>query len=179
MIHAVGDKRPRIDPTAIVHPMATVMGDVVLGPEVTVWPGAVLRGDFAPIVVGARTCVQDNVVLHTGDDGTEIGVGCVIGHLVHVEGATIEDGVLVGIGARILDRVILRQHSVVAAGAVVTPDTEVPTGMRAQGVPAKLVQGSTPTREMIEQGVQDYIDMARVIERSLREEGPMDGSSSI
>lgn len=169
MIHAVGDKEPRIDPTAIVHPMATVMGDVFLGPECSVWPGAVLRGDFAPITVGARSCVQDNVVLHTGEDGTRIGEGCVVGHLVHVEGATIEDGCLVGIGARVLEGAVLRRGAVVAAGAVVTPGTEVPSGMRAQGVPARLVPGSTPTREEIEQGVKDYLEMAQLIDRTLRE----------
>lgn len=171
MIHAVGEKVPRIDPTAFVHPMATVMGDVVIGPRSSIWPGAVLRGDFAPIRIGARTSVQDNAVVHTEGDGTHIGDGCVIGHLAHVEQATIEDGCLIGIGARILNHVVMRHHSVAAAGAVVTPGIEVPTGMRAQGVPAKLVAAGNPSRERIEQGVQEYVEMAELVARSLAAEG--------
>jgi carbonic anhydrase/acetyltransferase-like protein (isoleucine patch superfamily) len=171
VIHAVGNKRPRIDPAAFVHPAATIMGDVVVGPQSSIWPGAVLRGDFAPIRIGARTSVQDNVVIHTENDGTQIGDGCVIGHLSHVEEAVIEDGCLIGIGARILNRVVMRHHSVAAAGAVVTPGTEVPTGMRAQGVPAGLVPAGNPSRERIEEGVQEYVEMAELVAATLRAEG--------
>ena len=171
MIHAVGDLVPRIDPAAFVHPMATVMGDVEIGPQSSVWPGAVLRGDFAPIRIGARASIQDNVVVHTEGDGTHIGDGCVIGHLAHVEEAVIEEGCLVGIGARILNRVVMRRHSVAAAGAVVTPGTEVPTGMRAQGVPAELVPAGNPSRARIEEGVREYVEMAALVARSLATEG--------
>jgi carbonic anhydrase/acetyltransferase-like protein (isoleucine patch superfamily) len=170
VIHAVGDKLPRIDPSAFVHPMATVMGDVEIGPQSSVWPGAVLRGDFAAIRIGARTSVQDNVVVHTDGDGTHIGDGCVVGHLAFLEEAVIEEGCLIGVGARILNHVVMRHDSVAAAGAVVTPRTEVPTGMRAQGVPAKLVPGGNPSRERIEAGVQEYVEMAELVARSLAAE---------
>ena len=102
-IYALGDVIPDIDPTAYVHPEAVVIGDVRLGPEASVWPCAVLRGDPGGIVVGARTSVQDGTVVHTTPiDPTRIGAECVIGHNVHLEGCTIEDRCLIGLGAILL-----------------------------------------------------------------------------
>ena len=96
-IYALGDKFPTIDPSAFVHPQATIIGDVTIGAESSVWPHAVLRGDASRIVVGARTSIQDGAVIHcTGENETRIGDDCVIGHLVHMEGCTIEDCCLVG-----------------------------------------------------------------------------------
>ena len=100
-IYALGDVVPSIDPDAYVHPDAVVIGDVTLGPETTVWPSAVLRGDYGAIVVGARTSIQDGTVIHAGPGfPTMVGSGCVVGHLVHLEGCTLEDECLVGIGGR-------------------------------------------------------------------------------
>ncbi len=96
-VYALGDLVPRIDPTAFVHPDATVVGDVVIGPESTIWPQAVLRGDYGNITIGARTSIQDGTVVHsTADLPTRIGDDCVVGHLAHVECCVIEDGALVG-----------------------------------------------------------------------------------
>ncbi|HXQ58906.1 MAG TPA: gamma carbonic anhydrase family protein, partial [Acidimicrobiales bacterium] len=84
-IYALGDAVPIIDPGAYVHPDAIVIGDVTLGPDTTVWPGAVLRGDYGAIVVGARTSIQDGTVIHAGPGfPTTVGDGCVVGHLVHL-----------------------------------------------------------------------------------------------
>lgn len=98
-IYALGDRVPTIDPTAFVHPDAVVIGDVHLGPESTVWPTAVLRGDHGTIRVGARTSIQDGTVIHcTADLPTVVGDECVVGHNAHLEGCTVEDHCLIGSG---------------------------------------------------------------------------------
>jgi carbonic anhydrase/acetyltransferase-like protein (isoleucine patch superfamily) len=138
-IYALGDERARIHPAAFVHPDAVVIGEVHLGAESSVWPGAVIRADNGPIVIGARTSVQDGAVVHTQPTNrTRIGDDCTIGHLAHLEGCVLEDVVLVGTGAIVLEEVVCRTVSFVAAGALVTPRTEVPSGAMAVGVPARL-----------------------------------------
>ena len=142
-LYALGDIVPRIDPEAFVHPDATIIGNVVLGPGVTVWPQAVLRGDQSEIVIGARTSVQDGAVLHcTREHPTRVGADCTIGHLAHLEGCTVEDGALIGTGSIVLHRAIVRSGALVGAGAVVTNDMEVPSGAMALGVPAKIRAGA-------------------------------------
>jgi carbonic anhydrase/acetyltransferase-like protein (isoleucine patch superfamily) len=138
-LYALGELVPVIHPTAYIHPAATVIGSVEIGAESTVWPGAVLRGDARPIVVGSRTSIQDGVVVHASSElSTVIGSGCVIGHLAHLEGCVVEDGVLIGSGAVLLHRVLVRAGALVAAGAVVAPGTEVPALAMARGVPARI-----------------------------------------
>jgi carbonic anhydrase/acetyltransferase-like protein (isoleucine patch superfamily) len=144
-IFALGDRIPTIDPSAFVHPDAVVIGSVIIGPEATVWPGAVLRGDYGEIFVGARTSVQDGTVVHATDDHpTRIGAECVIGHIAHLEGCTVEDGALVGSGSVILHRAVIRSGALVGAGAVVPNDMEVPSGAMALGVPAKIRENAVP-----------------------------------
>ena len=122
-IYALGAVEPRIDPAAYVHPDATVIGDVTVGPGSTVWPQTVLRGDYGAIVIGARTSVQDGSVLHaTRQHDTIIGDDCVIGHLAHLECCTVHDGSLVGTGSIVLHRVVVESHALVGAGAVVPND---------------------------------------------------------
>jgi carbonic anhydrase/acetyltransferase-like protein (isoleucine patch superfamily) len=141
-IYALGMERPRIHPTAFVHPDAVLIGEVHLGALASVWPGAVIRADNGPIHVGARTSIQDGAVLHTQEiNRTVIGDDCVIGHLAHLEGCVVDDDVLVGSGAVVLERVICRSVSFIAAGAVVTPGTLVPSGAMAIGVPARIRPG--------------------------------------
>ena len=138
-IYALGDLVPNIDPEAFVHPDAVIIGRVTIGPESTVWPCAVLRGDGGPITVGARTSIQDGCAIHVTDTHpTVIGDGCVIGHQVHVEGCTIEDGVLIGSGSKVLPGAIIRAGALVGANAVVPQGMEVPSRAMALGVPAKL-----------------------------------------
>lgn len=138
-IYALGDLEPSIDPDAFVHPDATVIGDVVIGAGATVWPAAVLRGDYGRITVGARTSVQDGSVVHaTAELHTTIGEGCVIGHLVHMECCTIEDGALVGSGSIVLHRAVVRRGAIVGAAALVPNGMEVPERAMALGVPATL-----------------------------------------
>lgn len=137
-VYALGDQVPDIHPTAYVHPGATVIGSVTLGEGATVWPGAVLRGDYGAISVGARTSVQDGTVVHTTEEWpTVIGADCVVGHNAHLEGCVIEDRCLVGSGSVVLNRARVETRAVVGAGAVVTEGAVVPSGHTALGVPAK------------------------------------------
>src|SRR4051812_10817182 len=116
-VSALGDLVPKIDPTAWVHPTATVVSDVEIGPESSVWPGAVLRGDFGAIRVGARTSIQDNAVLHAAPNApTVVGDECVIAHLAFIETAVVEDLCLVGVGAVVLPGAHRRRGAVAAAG---------------------------------------------------------------
>src|SRR3954462_14247328 len=137
-VYALGDRLPKIDSSAFVHPDAVIIGDVTIGPESTVWPHAVLRGEYGEIVIGAQTSVQDGTVVHaTEEHPTRIGDRCVIRHLAHLEGCTIEDDSLVGSNSVVLHRAVVRSGALVGAGAVVPDDTEVPAGAVALGVPAQ------------------------------------------
>jgi carbonic anhydrase/acetyltransferase-like protein (isoleucine patch superfamily) len=138
-VYALGERVPSIDASAFVHPDAVVIGHVTIGPQATIWPGAVLRGDYGDIYVGARTSVQDGSVVHaTAELPTRIGAECVIGHIAHLEGCTVEDRCLVGSGSVVLHRAVVRTGALVGAGAVVPNDLDVPSYSMALGVPAKI-----------------------------------------
>jgi carbonic anhydrase/acetyltransferase-like protein (isoleucine patch superfamily) len=138
-IYSLGGVEPRIDPTAYVHPDAVVIGEVELGPEASVWPSAVLRGDPGGIVVGAATSIQDGTVIHTTPiTPTRLGAECVVGHLVHLEGCTIGDRSLVGSGAIVLNGAVVEDDAQIAAGAVVSGSMVVPARALAIGVPATI-----------------------------------------
>lgn len=144
-VYALGDRTPEIDAEAYVHPEATVIGDVRLGAGATVWPGAVLRGDYGTITVGERTSIQDGTVVHaTHDKPTTIGSDCVVGHLAHLEGCTVEDRCLIGSGSVVLHDAVVRSGGLVAAGAVVGNRVEVPAFATAMGVPAKMRLDAVP-----------------------------------
>lgn len=157
-VYALGELVPRIDPTAFVHPDATVIGDVVIGPESTIWPQAVLRGDYGNITIGARTSIQDGSVIHsTAELPTRIGDDCVIGHLAHIECCVIEDRALVGSGSIVLHRAVVRSEALVAANAVVPNDMEVPSRAMAVGIPAKLRPDAVDPETMIARGARQYV----------------------
>lgn len=168
-IYALGDVEPTIDPGAYVHPDAVLIGDVVLGPEASVWPSAVLRADNARITVGAGTSIQDGTVVHVAPGlPTAIGAGCVIGHLVHLEGCTIEDRCLVGSGAVVLHRALIRTESLVGANALVPGGMEVPSRAMALGVPAKLRPDSVVPDIMIDMGAATYLERQVRYRKELR-----------
>ena len=155
-LYAIGEERPRIHPDAYVHHEAVLIGEVRLGASSSVWPGAVIRADNGPIVIGARTSIQDGAVIHTqAVRQTRIGDDCVIGHLVHLEGCIIEDAVLIGSGSVVLEGVLCRSGSLVGAGAVVSPGTEVPAGAMALGVPARIRPGPV-SRESVQMNAEAY-----------------------
>jgi carbonic anhydrase/acetyltransferase-like protein (isoleucine patch superfamily) len=158
---ALDGMAPEVHPTAWVHPDATVIGQVWIGPEASVWPQAVLRGDYGEIHVGARTSVQDGTVLHTTEQWpTVIGDDCVVGHLAHLEGCTVGNRCLIGSNSVVLNRAVIGDGSLVGAGALVPEGTEVPPDHRALGVPARVRPGAGITRA-VEYGVGVYVANAR------------------
>ena len=129
---------PEIDPTAWVAPNATLIGQVKIEAKASVFYGAVLRGDIAPIILGPGSNLQDNVVVHTDvDKPTIIGKNVGVGHGAIIHGATIHDGALIGMGTTLLNSAVIGAGAFVAAGALVLENQEIPAHHLAVGVPAK------------------------------------------
>lgn len=139
-VRAVGGRTPRIAESAWVSEGAYVVGDVELGEGSSVWPGAVIRGDFASITIGSNTHVEDNVVIHCGEDMT-IGDNVTIGHGVVVHGRRVGNNCLLGNNSTILDRSEIGDACIVGAGALLLGDTVVPDGSFVVGVPATVRPG--------------------------------------
>lgn len=170
-IYALGDQEPTIDSTAYVHPDAVVIGNVFIGAESSIWPCAVLRGDDGTIRIGDRTSIQDGSVIHcTPELDTVVGNECVIGHMVHLEGCTIEDGVLIGSGSVVLHGVVVHRGAIVAANAVLLDGTDVPAGALAVGTPATIKPGRARAEE-IEHGRDVYVAKGREYREGLRRIG--------
>lgn len=167
-IYALGAKSPTIDPTAFIHPDAVIIGDVTIGPESSVWPTAVLRGDFGSIRVGRQTSIQDGTVIHcTSSLDTIIGDRCVVGHNAHLEGCTILDDSLVGSGSVVLHRATVGPHALVGANAVVGNDKTVPAFARALGVPATITEGVVP-EDAFRAGMNVYVAASHLYRAELR-----------
>ena len=152
----------RVPSGAIVAFGAMVIGDVQLSENVTVWFNVTIRGDDAPITIGARTNVQDNCCVHCDTDVPQsIGSDCTIGHSATVHGAHIGNGVLIGMGATILGGARVGDGAVIAAGAVVKENFEVPPGVLVAGVPAKIIREiSDKERAFMAHAVPHYIETA-------------------
>ncbi len=167
-VYALGDLEPTIHPEAFIHPDAVIIGAVSIGAHSSVWPSAVLRGDDGEIRVGERSSIQDGSVLHTTpDDPTVVGNECVIGHLVHLEGCTIEDRALVGNMAMVLHRSVVGTGAVVGANSVVLYDVDVPPGALAVGSPA-VIKPDKARLDDILAGVETYVARARRFRDELR-----------
>jgi carbonic anhydrase/acetyltransferase-like protein (isoleucine patch superfamily) len=167
-IYALDEDEPDIDELAYVAPDAVVIGRVKIGPEASVWPGAVLRGDHGTISIGARTSVQDGTIVHTTARWpTVIGEDCVIGHNAHLEGCVVEPGCLIGSGSVTLNRVLVGARSIIAAGAVLPEDFVVPAGSLVAGVPATIKRSGVDTT-WTERAVRTYIQTARHHRSGLR-----------
>ena len=167
-IYALGDRVPQIDPDAFVHPDAVVIGDVRIGAQSSVWPGAVLRGDYGTIIVGERTSIQDGTVVHAvAEYPTVIGSDCVVGHIAHLEGCVVHDGALIGSGSVVLHEVHVHTGATVAAGAVVRNRTEVPERALAVGVPASIKPEASDI-QAIADGAALYVANARRYKEALR-----------
>jgi carbonic anhydrase/acetyltransferase-like protein (isoleucine patch superfamily) len=170
-IYALDDDEPQIDETAYVAPDAVVIGRVTLGPESSVWPGTVLRGDHGYITIGARTSVQDGTVVHcTAQHPTIIGDDCVVGHNTHLEGCVVESGCLIGSGSITLNRARVGAGSIVAAGAVLSEGFIVPPGSLVVGVPAVIKRSNVDTAR-VERAVQGYVASAKHHRAGLRRIG--------
>ena len=154
---------PTISPAAWIAPTATLVGDVQVEAEASIWYGAVLRADFGRIIVRRGANVQDGSVLHGGDDPvTEVGEGATVGHACVVHGAIIGTEALVGNGATVLDGARVGRRALVAAGATVPPGMVVPHGMIAVGVPARVAgQVTGQAKVWVDTNPEIYRELAR------------------
>lgn len=165
-LRSFGDKSPTLAESVYVDEAACVIGDVSLDRDVSVWPGAVLRGDVERIEVGARSNIQDGSIVHVTHDGPFtpggqaclIGADVTIGHGAVIHACTIHDTCLIGMRATLLDGVVIGRHSLIGAGALVTPGTEVGEGELWVGSPARRVRAlSTTEIEQLEYSAAHYV----------------------
>ena len=164
---ALGHDRPDVAGTAFVAPGAVLIGRVTIGAEASVWYGAVLRADRDTIVVGARSNVQDGCVLHA-DPGVPLSVGSdvTVGHNATLHGCTVEDLVLIGMGAIVLNGARVGRHSIIAAGTVLAEGQEVPEGVLVAGVPGKVRRDlSEEERAAIERNAATYVGLSQLHRR--------------
>lgn len=162
---------PRIPDSAFVAPGAFVAGDVTLGEEVSIWPGCSLRGDIAPIVVGAHSNVQDGSVVHVADDlPAIIGEWVTVGHKAIVHACEIGNEVLIGMGAIILDGAKIGDRCIIGANATVTMNMEIPPGSLVLGSPAKIKKSLDEKEQAgIRVWAERYVTLSRIyLERQKR-----------
>ena len=137
---------PKLGADCFVAENATIVGDVVLGDTCTVWFNAVIRGDVNAIRIGNKTNIQDGAVIHCTYQkaATTIGNNVSVGHNAIVHGCTVQDNVLIGMGAIVMDNAVVQEHCIVAAGSVVLENTICESGYIYAGVPAKKVKALSP-----------------------------------
>ena len=144
LIRTAAGKTPAIAPTARAAESAALIGDVTLGENVTVWYGAVLRGDVGPIRIGPGSNIQDNCTLHcSAGVPTQVGENVVVGHGAVLHSCVVEDGCLIGMGAVVLDNSVVGAGSIVGAGALVPPGKRIPPGSVVMGTPGRVVRPAT------------------------------------
>lgn len=146
VIKAVNGKEPQFGDNVFIAENATIVGDVIMGADCSVWFNAVVRGDVHFIKIGNRVNIQDGAVLHCTYQQAPLTIGnnVSIGHNALVHGCTVHDNVLIGMGAIVMDNVVVGENSIVAAGAVVLENTIIPPGSIYAGVPAKFVKNVNP-----------------------------------
>src|SRR5206468_5089938 len=134
--------KPQVHPSCFLAAGAKIIGDVVLGENVSVWFNVVIRGDVERIRIGKNSNIQDNVVIHVTHfkNPTEVGENVTVGHGAILHGCTVKDGALIGMKSVVLDRAVIGEGALVAAGAVVLGGTVVPPGMLVAGIPAKVLR---------------------------------------
>lgn len=157
------DYTPRIEPSAFVASNATVVGDVEIGPDSSVWFGAVIRADIESIRIGARTNIQDGCILHA-DPGYPIQIGdnVTVGHGAIIHGATVAECCLIGMHATLLNGAVIGANSIVGAGAMVAEDTVIPPNSLVVGVPAKVKKQLEPEQAGDNcDSAQRYVEYAR------------------
>lgn len=162
MIVSFRGKPPQISPEAFVAETAVLIGDVTVGPDSSVWYGAVVRGDCSRITVGRGTSIQDNAVLHTEKDRPlTIGDNVTVGHGAVVHCASVGSSTLIGMGAILLDGAVVGDHCVIGAGAVVKERAVVPSGSMMVGVPAKCVRELGPEQLALLDEPSPYVALSK------------------
>jgi carbonic anhydrase/acetyltransferase-like protein (isoleucine patch superfamily) len=157
------DRSPQVPDSAFVAGTADLIGDVTLGENASIWYQCVVRGDINRIVIGANSNVQDGTVIHVADRfGTVVGEWVTVGHRALLHACTIEDEVLVGMGAIVMDGAVIGRRSIVGAGAVVTGGTVIPPGSLVLGAPGKVTRPLTETeQETIRVWAERYVATVR------------------
>ena len=169
-VYRLGEMAPKIPPSAYVADEATVIGNVTMGEKVSVWPGAVIRGDNEPIQIGVASNVQDNAVLHT-DPGYSlvIGANVTIGHQAMLHGCKVGDGALIGIQAVVLNGAVIGKDCLIGAGAVVTEGKHFPDRSLILGAPAKVVRElSDDAIIKMHTGVRGYVKRGEMYKAKLQ-----------
>ena len=164
MIIEYKGKRPQISATPFIAPTTVIIGDVTIGDEASIWWGAVLRSDqnANPIIVGDRTSVQDNCVIHSGEAPTIIEADCTIGHAAIMEGPLVKRGAIIGMNVTLLENVEIGEEALIAAGSVVVPHTKIPPRVLAAGSPAKVKKELTgEALHWIKMGSSTYVNLCR------------------
>lgn len=160
-------REPKIHEQAVVARGAVVLGDVTIGKDSSIWYNAVVRGDMQSVSIGEGSNVQDNAVLHVdADSPLKIGDQVTVGHGAILHGCMVEDGVLIGMGAIVMNKAVIGRNSIVAAGALVTQHTEIPEGSLVMGNPAKIRR--SVTEEEIQaslRNAENYIRESKEVER--------------
>jgi carbonic anhydrase/acetyltransferase-like protein (isoleucine patch superfamily) len=153
---------PTVHPDAWIAPTATLIGDVVVEKDASIWYGAVLRGDFGKIIIREGANIQDNSVIHVNDGVCEIGKNVTVGHQCLVHDCTIDEQALIGNGAIVLDQAHVGARALVAAGSTVTPGAVVPPEVIAMGSPAKKhVPLTDSARAWVDHNAEIYRQLAR------------------
>jgi carbonic anhydrase/acetyltransferase-like protein (isoleucine patch superfamily) len=153
---------PEIDESCFIHPNTLITGKVKLTKDCSVWPYAVLRGDEEPIIINARSNVQDGVIIHT-DHGYPVVIGeeVTIGHGAVIHGCMIGDRCIIGIRSTILNGSEIGEGSIIGAGAVITPGTKIPPQSMVLGIPGKVKKEDASFMEMAKENADIYVDLAR------------------
>ncbi|CAK0759854.1 Uncharacterized transferase YtoA [Gammaproteobacteria bacterium] len=155
---------PRIDPTAFIAPGAVVIGDVVIGPESSIWFGCVVRGDVNVIRIGARTNIQDGSVIHVASfgKGTHIGNDVTVGHCALLHDCQLDDYAFVGMKSAVMDGARIESYAMLAAGALLSPRKTLPAGQLWAGTPAKFLRDLTPNdRSEFELRSRQYVALGQ------------------
>ena len=164
MIREFNGKRPDVRKAAFIAETAVIIGDVILGEGVTVWYGAVIRGDTGPIRIGDNSNIQDNCVLHCDEGGgIEIGKDVLIGHSSIIHGCAIKDGSMIGMGSIIMNNAQIGECTLVGAGSLITERKTIPAGMMVLGRPAQIVRALTDEeKEQIKTGSGLYVELGKL-----------------
>ena len=161
--YALGPKKPRIHPSVLLAPTSTIIGDAVIGPRSSIWPGAVIRADYGYIRIGSDCSIQDNAVVHcSAENPTIIGRGVTVAHSAVVHACRVGDECLIGVGAVVFDGASIGKQTILGVGSTVLGGVKIPPRSVAVGSPARIVRRSTPSDlKLVKDSYKAYVDMSR------------------
>ena len=176
MIRSLDGNKPKIHPSVFVSEAAYIVGDVEIGEGSSIWPGAVIRGDYGRIIIGKNCSIQDNCVLHT-DDYLELGDNVLMTHGAVIHGGTIGNNVLIGVNAAVLESAHVGNYCLIGACALVLADANIPDESLVIGVPGRVLPLTDEHRERLKDPTEIYVRNARrFIDAGLGLQIPRDGN---